>query len=376
MMNSKDRIKAAMELKPVDKVPFMCQMSMGHMLVQLGISPLEFWLDKDVYKNSLIKLREQYGFDGILVSLYGHDPNWQDNIVKIQKTNEFELGEIENGDKIYCPFNDLPYYEFAKSPEHILLQNISEERLPAELNYFPVSQNLPFFIHPEHKFDVLENLINTAGNNYSIHGEITSPFDYYLDYFGHQEALMGLLDFPDKVKLVLNHFTILLQDLADEMCETGVDAIKISSPFAGAGFISPEHYKEFVFPYEKEIVQTIRQNNVHVYIHTCGAINDRLEFMFETGATGIECLDPEPLGNVELSDAKERIGSKGFIKGNIDSVNILLEGTEEEIYKDAKKRIEIGSKNGGFILSTACSIAPNVKKENIQLIRRVVDEWK
>ncbi len=89
------------------------------------------------------------------------------------------------------------------------------------------------------------------------------------------------------------------------MCETGVDAIKLSSPFAGAGFISPEDYKEFVFPYEKEIVQTIRKNDVHVYIHTCGAINDRLELMIETGASGIECLDPAPLGNVDLTKCKK-----------------------------------------------------------------------
>ena len=38
------------------------------------------------------------------------------------------------------------------------------------------------------------------------------------------------------------------------MCETGVDAIKLSSPFAGAGFISPHADKEFILPNESEIV--------------------------------------------------------------------------------------------------------------------------
>ena len=87
----------------------------------------------------------------------------------------------------------------------------------------------------------------------------------------------------------------------------------------------------------------------------------------ETGASGIECLDPKPLGDVDLSDAKKRIGSKGFIKGNLDSVNLLLNGDKEEIISDVKKRIEIGSRNGGFILSTACSIAPNTKKKIFNL---------
>lgn len=372
-MTPKERIKAAMDLMPVDKVPFMCQMSIGHMLLQLGVSPLEFWLDKDVYSNGLAKLRGQYGFDGILVSLYGHDPYWRDKLENVEKTEEHEIATFINGDKLICPFNDLPYYEFQEVAEKLKLESISEDKLNRTLSYFPVSQNLPFFIHPQCKFDVITSLVEEQGSQCSIHGEVTSPFDYYLDLFGHQEALMGLIDYPEKVKLVLAHYTKLIKEFANEMCSTGVDAIKISSPFAGAGFISPDDYKEFVYPFEKEIVQIIRKNNVHVYIHTCGAINDRLEVMFDTGATGIECLDPPPLGNVELEEAQKIIGNKGFIKGNIDSVNLLLNGSEEEIINDVKERIKTGSKRNGFILSTACSIAPNVKSENIKLIKKIID---
>jgi hypothetical protein len=53
--------------------------------------------------------------------------------------------------------------------------------------------------------------------------------------------------------------------------------------------------------------------------------------MFETGISGIECLDPPPIGNVELENAIKRIGKKGFIKGNLDSVNLLLNSSEELI---------------------------------------------
>lgn len=374
-MTPKRRINAAMNLEPVDRVPFMCQMSIGHMLMQLEVSPLEFWFDKDVFKDGLIKLRQQYEFDGILVSLYGHDPDWREKIMAAEKSDEFESAQLANGDKIFCPYNDLPYYEFANPPKRLSPSEITEENLPQKLDYFPVSQDLPFYIHPEHKFDILEELFVTEGKAYSIHGEITSPFDYYLDFVGHQEGLMGIIDSPDKVKMIMSHFTKGLVNLAEEMCDTGVDAIKISSPFAGAGFISPDDYREIVFPYEKQIVEAIRNKGTHVYIHTCGAVNDRLELMFDTGASGIECLDPSPLGDVELSDAKKRIGSRGFIKGNINSVNLLLNGTKDEIIQDTKKRIEIGSRNNGFILSTACSIAPAVKKENIQLLKKVIDEW-
>jgi MtaA/CmuA family methyltransferase len=372
-MTPKERVNAAMNLLPVDKIPLMCQMSIGHMLVQLQVSPVQFWFDPIVFADGLIHLSEVYGFDGILVSLHGHDPNWNESVEKIINSDEHEIVEWKNGDKTFCPFNDLPYYQFAEEKKAISLENFSLDNLPPSLEYIPVSQNLLFKISQEHKFDAINYIINRAGEKYSIHGEITSPFDYLLDFLGLNDALIALIDYPEKCLMILSHFTDLIKQLAVEMCETGIDAIKISSPFAGSGFISPEDYKMFVLPFEKEIASAVREKNVHIYTHTCGAINDRLELMFESGISGIECLDPPPIGNVELEDAVTRIGNRGFIKGNVDSVNLLLNSSRDEIEKDLKSRIEIGRRSKGFILSTACSIAPMVNRDNILLMRKIID---
>jgi len=96
--------------------------------------------------------------------------------------------------------------------------------------------------------------------------------------------------------------------------------------------------------------------------------------MVEAGFSGIECLDPPPLGNVELADAKRRVGDKAFIKGNIDPVHVLLGGTVEKVRQDAESRLEVGKPGGGYILSTACSIAPRTPRENIQVLAEVADE--
>ena len=374
-MKSKERMRAAMDLQPVDKIPVMCQMSVGHMLLQLGVSPTEYWFDKDIFANGLVKLREQYDFDGILVSLHGHNPNWRDTVNSIEKQGSDEIVYLKNGDKIIFPINDLPQYVFANPPEKISLESVTENDLPEVLDYIPVSVGLHYPIDLKNKFNILEELVKSHGSDYSIHGEITSPLDYLLDIVGYQDSLLGLIMYPDKCKMILNHFARLVKELAVEMCDTGIDAIKISSPFAGAGFISPDNYREFVLPYEKEIVSAIRGKGVHTYIHTCGHIGDRLELMFETEMSGIECLDPPPIGNVELNEAVGIIAGKGFIKGNIDSVNTLLAEDQNVIIEDVKKRLEIGTRNPGFILSTACSIAPTVKKENIQLLRKLADEF-
>lgn len=374
-MNSKQRVRAAMNLDTPDRVPLMCQCSIGHMLQQLRVSPVEFWFEAKVFREGLLQLRAQYDFDGVLVSLHGHNPHWRDEVLKRTLTAEAEEVLWKNGDRMICPFDDLPYYIFAHTHAKPDAQNFNPEALPATLDYIPVSQDLHFKLEPAHLHEPLPQLVAAAGADFSIHGEITSPFDYLLDYFGHQEALLALITAPQQCHLVLAHFTKLIRELAVSLCRTGINAIKVSSPFAGAGFISPAFYADFVLPYEREIVNAVREQGVHIYLHTCGAINDRLELMLASGASGLECLDPPPLGNVELAPAKARTLGKCFIKGNVDAVNTLLMGSAEEIRADARQRLEIGKVGGGFILSTACAIAPHVPRENVFLLREAVEKW-
>jgi len=373
-MISKERMKRAMEMKEPDRVPVMCQISIGHMLLQTGVSPAEFWNSGELFAESLLEMRKIYNFDGILVSLHGHSPHWRKKVAKIKLEKNAETIHWKNGDVTFFPYDDLPrHYPFKKKSQPSISE-FDPESIPEEIDFIPVSQGLEFLIDQEHKCDIFDFVHERAGDNYSIHGEVTSPFDYYLNLFGFEMGLMNLVEEPLKSKEILQRYTESVRRIAVEQTRHGVDAIKISSPYAGAGFISPEFYRKFVLPYEAQIALAVRACGVHVYTHTCGAINDRLEMMVEAGISGIECLDPPPLGNVLLDEAKKRVGHKVFIKGNIDPVNVLLYGSRQAIKKNAEARIEEGKPGSGFILSTACSIAPHTKRENVQILARVAEE--
>ncbi|MCU0961374.1 MAG: uroporphyrinogen decarboxylase family protein, partial [Pirellulaceae bacterium] len=157
-------------------------------------------------------------------------------------------------------------------------------------------------------------------------------------------------------------------DLACRQAARGIDAVLISSAFAGGGFIAPHQYEEFVLPYEARVVDAVRQTGAVVYTHTCGKIGDRLELMVATGLDGIDTLDPPPLGTVDLADAKRRVGDRIFFKGNIDPVHTLLAKTPEEVRQDAVWRLSVGSPGGGYILSSACSVPPRVRPENLGVL--------
>ena len=197
-----------------------------------------------------------------------------------------------------------------------------------------------------------------------------------MEMLNYENALLAIMDDPGKSKAILERLSEGSIALAKLQAKENVDAILISSAFAGAGLLSREHYAEFVLPYEKKVITDFNQEfDIPIYTHTCGSIGDRLDLMLETQTNGIDTLDPPPLGTVDLAEAKIFLDGKAFIKGNIDPVNTLLLGSLDQIKNDVEWRINVGKKNGGYILSSACSIAPKTPPENILLLSELVKLW-
>ena len=373
-MTSKERMTAAMTGSRPDRVPVMCQMSIGHMLVASGVRPSELWHDAATYVDVLLALRRRYAFDGILVSLHGHDPDWARRVAGRERGPEGERVHWTSGGATLFPADDLPLVLPDEPHAHPEFAGFDPGSLPERISYIPVSQGLRFALDPGHLFDTVGLVLNRAGGDVSVHGEVTSPLDYFLDLFGFEQAMVGCLEDPGRAKAVLGRLTDGVVRLAGGLAAAGVDAIKISSPFAGAGFLSKAFYGSFVLPYESRIARAVEALGVRAYIHTCGDIHDRLELMADSGASGIECLDPPPLGRVELADAKARVGGRIFIKGNVDPVHVLLAGDRASVRADARRRIAVGKPGGRYLLSTACSIAPRTPPENVAVLAEVAEE--
>jgi uroporphyrinogen-III decarboxylase len=144
--------------------------------------------------------------------------------------------------------------------------------------------------------------------------------------------------------------------------------VLVSSAFAGGGFISRKMYADFVLPYERRLNQAVHAVGLPVYTHTCGRIGDRLDLMVQTETSGLDTLDPPPLGNVELAQAKQEIGHQVFLKGNMNSVALLEYRTRDEVLAEATRCLRSGMPGGGYILSTACSVAPRVEPWKLELL--------
>jgi uroporphyrinogen-III decarboxylase len=196
-----------------------------------------------------------------------------------------------------------------------------------------------------------------------------------MELFGYEQALLALVDAPARCHEVLAVFTRNVLTQVDLYAGCRPDAILVSSAFAGAGFISRQMYEEFVVPYEDQVFRAIRQHGPKSYVHTCGAIGDRLDLMSETSVDGIDTLDPPPLGTVCLEDAKSKYGKRFFFKGNLDAVNEMLGADDETFERAVKERIRIGKPGSGYILSSACSVAPYVKPDRLKKLAELAAQF-
>jgi len=75
-----------------------------------------------------------------------------------------------------------------------------------------------------------------------------------------------------------------------------------------------------------------------------------------------------------LSEAKKRVGDRLFLKGNIDSVNVLLRGEDKQVDQVIRETIKSGMSGGGYILSTACSVAPKVLPSRVRRLQELAEE--
>jgi uroporphyrinogen decarboxylase len=97
--------------------------------------------------------------------------------------------------------------------------------------------------------------------------------------------------------------------------------------------------------------------------------------MADTRIDGIDTLDPPPLGTVDLAQAKADFGDRLFFKGNLDAVNEMLHADDETFRQAVRQRLAIGMPGSGYILSSACSVAPHVRPERLETMTALAGQF-
>ena len=86
--------------------------------------------------------------------------------------------------------------------------------------------------------------------------------------------------------------------------------------------------------------------------------------MADTGAHVVEPLDP--LGGVDVADAKQRIGKRVGLMGGVNTLT-LSRGTRDEVHDEAIRKCREGGPHG-YVLAAGDMVPPATPLENLQAL--------
>jgi uroporphyrinogen decarboxylase len=185
--------------------------------------------------------------------------------------------------------------------------------------------------------------------------------EFYIDLARNQQWVMYMLD-----RLV--EFKCAFWERA--LCEIGdlVDVV-IEADDLGAQhslLMSPATYREVIKPGHSRLFRFIKeQAPVRIFYHTCGAVRALIPDLIDAG---IDILNPVQLSAVGMDplELKQAFGRDlVFWGGGIDTQRVLGTGTAEEIREHVKRNIEALAPGGGFVFAAVHDIQANVPPENI-----------
>ena len=223
-------------------------------------------------------------------------------------------------------------------------------------------------------FDPIRKARELLGPDYPV-------WFYFADTFKLSWKLRGgmgtlLLDFRRNPELV----HALARVTADATiatvrgaAEASADVLLMEGDLAAtqAPLFSPAHLREYVKPYYAEIVAAAHECGLPIVKHGDGNMWPLMEDLIDVGFDGYNPIQPQCM---DMAEAKERLGSRLCLVGNIDCVELLVSGSTNEVAKTVAETIAIAAPDGGFMLSSSNSIHSEVKPENyLAMVRAGID---
>ena len=125
---------------------------------------------------------------------------------------------------------------------------------------------------------------------------------------------------------------------------------------------------EAALPHYNRLVVAIHEAGLYHWKHSDGNLYPFLDSIVDAGTDGIDPIDP--MGGMSLADVKARYGDRVAIKGNVDQVTLLTEGTPEAVAERVRGCLTEAGLGGGYVCSSSNSIHSGVRPE---LYRAMVD---
>jgi uroporphyrinogen decarboxylase len=347
-MTPRDRVLAALERKPHDRVPYIEHAF--DVRVAIGIAG---GLENLVSDDQLLRKLNTEGSGGFnIFNLMELEPDisrvtGRDNITYWGAFHPFEFGSyVLDESQAERGFNADGLLKTREDVRHMKFRAINEE-----------------FWEPAHSF------LDTKGD-YAACAMLWLGIDPTWHSMGFEHFAVSLITDPGLVGEFLSRISDWCAEVADGLCHLGFDYIWAADDIAcnTSPMFSPDQYREVMLPHTKKVADRITLPWIY---HSDGNLLPILDDMLTQGMNAIHPLEP---GSMDLADLYEKYGNRLSFVGNIN-MDTLARGTKEEVCEEVRERIALLGPGNGYLLSSSNSIAEYCGAENVVEMVRAMKEY-
>lgn len=326
--NRRDRFFAFLENRPVDRLPVM-PVTMIFAADQIGVPYGRYALDHRVLAEAQIRTAREFGFD---------------HVSAITETREAR----DCGAGIRY-FEDQPY-----------AMDESRARLADKSDLGALSPPDPRRAEAMHdRLLGIEMLKLRVGREMIVEGWVEGPCGAAADLRGINTLM---LDFYDDAAFVRELFEFVLGlalRFGEAQRDAGADLIGIGDP--AASLIGPRFYDEFVWPYEKRLVDGLQHLGLRVRLHICGNTRRILPALARLGSDIVDVDSAVP-----MAEARAAFGARQVLLGGIDPVRTLLHGTPQEV--EAAVEAVRSAAGPRYIVGAGCELPRGTPPDNVRAL--------
>lgn len=145
--------------------------------------------------------------------------------------------------------------------------------------------------------------------------------------------------------------------------------------YAAPPYLPPQLYKEYVTDYDRQLVREIHRYGGFARIHQHGRQKDILEFTLQTGCMAIDPIEPEPQGDISLSEVRKKYGDRLVLFGNLEisDIETLNQEEMEEKIKRALREGTDGTGKGFVLMPSGSPLGRKLSKNTVENYKKMIE---
>lgn len=211
------------------------------------------------------------------------------------------------------------------------------------------------------------------GTDLYLYGHVSSPVWSLYSVLGYEGMMLLMGADPDLAAYAADRLLHNAVERIRGLAALSVDGVWIEECLTDQ--ISRRLFAEVNLPVLRRLVEAIRRAGLCSVYYYCGNPAGRLDLILEAGADGLHLEEGKKGFQIDIAEVCRRVDGRCGVFGNLDSVWVLQEGSEEQIAAEVRRQVEAGDRNGGrFVMSTGSPITPETSLDRVRFYTRCVRE--